>query len=76
MGSASGRNEGATTGGAGSLVNGNGVGDDEGEDEEQDGDDVELQATLEGGKMSEAAMKQEREHLAYVFITAHLAWAY
>jgi hypothetical protein len=50
---------------AGSLINGQGLlDDDEGEDE-LDGEDVELQATLEGGKMSEAALKQEREHLAY-----------
>jgi transcription initiation factor TFIID subunit 11 len=37
--------------------------------EEEDGDEDDLdearnQATLEGGKMSEAAQKQEREHLA------------
>lgn len=61
--------DGQSGNGAGSLVNGQGQLDDEEGEDEQDGDDVELQATLEGGKMSEAALKQEREHLAYVVAT-------
>jgi hypothetical protein len=50
----------------GSALNGAGG------DEDADGDDDEIDevgAMVEGGKMSEAAQKQEREHLAYAFPT-------
>jgi hypothetical protein len=51
---------------SGSAVNGVGG------DEDGDGDDDEIDevgAMVEGGKMSEAAQKQEREHLAYAIPT-------
>lgn len=50
----------------GSAINGEGGagGNDDEDGEDDDLDEARNQATLEGGKMSEAAQKQEREHLA------------
>jgi hypothetical protein len=60
--SLSGRPKSANGTATGSIVNG--AGGDEDADAEDDEID-EVGAMVEGGKMSEAAQKQEREHLAY-----------
>jgi transcription initiation factor TFIID subunit 11 len=54
--------KGSANGQAGSMVAGEGGEEEDGD--EDDLDEARNQATLEGGKMSEAAQKQEREHLA------------
>jgi hypothetical protein len=62
VGSQAGKSKSAVNGG-GSTVNGVGA-DDEAEADDDEIDEV--GAMVEGGKMSEAALKQEREHLEYV----------